>query len=126
MGKDQFFVKDRPARFANGFEPIEFSNRPFEVLTVSDKKNESWVTIAVEMPDGWIPEGKSKPAGHAVMSLPVSGIKMADGISPLKATDNAEKLEVVSKGILITCELDRSLTFTSTKAVPKVEAEAKE
>ena len=107
----KFYVKDVDAKLNNGFAPIEFVNRPYSIITTSNKDKESWVIVAVEMPDGWKPEGKDVIVPVVTMPLPVSTLKLAEGETCFKKVKDGD-LQVVSDGLRLSCDLDRNLRFT--------------
>ncbi len=111
MNQKSFFVKDVDAKLNNGFAPIEFTERPFGIITTSDKEKESWVIVSIEMPEGWKPDGKNIVVPVVTMPLPVSALKLAEGESCFGKVKDG-KMQVLHEGLLLSCGMDRTLTFT--------------
>lgn len=92
-------VNDVPAKLNVGFNPITFSKRSFEVINAIDKPDESWLILAIHMPEGYTLNNVNVPL--ITLPLAVSAAKLAQGESLFKPLSDG-KLEVVENGLLMT------------------------
>lgn len=98
-------VNDVPAKYNAGFNAIPFSKCTFNVLNTSDKQDESWLILGINMPEGF--KINKTPVPLVTMPIAVSSAKLAEGESMFKPA--GERLEVVSDGLLLSMDKNRNM-----------------
>ena len=106
MGKR--VVNDVPAKYNAGFNPIEIVKRPITVINTSDKADESWLVVAVDMGEKFKVNNVACPT--VVLPIAVCAAKLAEGESLFGEPKNG-KIEVRDEGLLLSMDKSRLMRF---------------